>query len=134
MNNITLTDMPAFRLDEEYLGDFRGRLNSIFPKELMGESKIIQLLFNFEFYPDEERVIEKTQPMNYSTKPGTPYHDFMTLLLHDTGYEEIRLEELLGIEGVLTIEEKEYQGTIYQNVIRFIPDMQEIDDNNGEII
>lgn len=126
-NDIILADIPIFRVNDKHLGDFRGRLNGVFPKELMGEPKRIQLLFNFEFYPEgEAAAIEKTQPLIYSTKPGTPYYEFMAALLRAVGYEDIGLEELVGIEGVLTIAEQEYQGKIYENIIQFVPDMQEI--------
>ena len=131
-NDIILADIPVFRVHEKYLGDFRGKLNGVFPKELMGEPKRTQLLFNFEIYPEGEAAIEKIQPLIYSTKPGTPYYEFMAALLQAVGYEEIGLEELVGIEGVLTIAEQEYQGKIYENIISFVPDMQEIVEEDGQ--
>lgn len=123
---IKLEEIPVFRINEKLLGDYRSRLVGIEPKILAGEPERMQLLFDYDIYLKNGEVIQKVQPMMYSTKPGTRYYDFMAELLKSIGFEEIALEELIGVDGVVSIREEESNGKMYENVVRFIPDTEEV--------
>lgn len=123
---IKLEEIPVFRINEKLLGDYRSRLVGIEPKILAGEPERMQLLFDYDIYLKNGEVIQKVQPMMYSKKPGTRYYDFMAELINAIGYEEITLEELVGVDGVVSIREEESNGKMYENVVRFIPDTEEV--------
>lgn len=125
-NKIELADIPAFRINEKLCGDYRGKLVGIESVILPGEPERCRLNFDYDIYLKNGEVIQKVQPMMYSTKPGTRYYDFMAELISAIGYEEIKLEELIGVEGVLSIQEEENNGKTYENVVRFVPDTEEV--------
>ena len=107
-----------------------GKIRGVLKRVLIDEEKETPRIY-FEFELDiNGHLILKRQHFFYSINPDSLYVKFLTDICKTMGLEGLDFRDIIEVWGTVEIENVNHEdGRIFSNVVRFVPYMDDVQDN-----